>query len=559
MLKKDNFDELYTLIMDDNIKELKAKFENIFNVENKYGETLFNVENKYGETLLELAIKFGKNKSIEYILEIVPIECFLAKNSNDESIIHILSKYEDDTKYLRAILKRIKEKYSKEKYLNILHQPSKNNNSPLHIAARYGNSGTLKLLIQEGANINLPNKDRQTPLHIASLYDMPGSIEILLENKAITNIRDSYKLLPIEYIKFSKVSKECLEAFQKNIPMDICSDDEHQDSKDNDSDDFKEKINIFDILYNVVNMGDNSYKLNHISAADINICNKHGLSPLNYLVYKGRLDLIVILKNRKANINFPDGLNRTPLYIAVVYNKKDIVEYLLQNGASIEIVSIEGMTAYEKAEKLNNDCLEVFEHHKQKIKEEYRKKITEPIFKLYKSFLSNISRFFIAEEKDPKTILKSGIEEGDLNKVHRALSMGLDINKVLYEDGYSPLHLAVREGRPKIAQLFIYIGAIKELIEKPDKYGKRPTHIAARYGRLSCLKILDENNANMFPKDRYGYTPSYWAKQSKSKNCVDYYLRNFSKYSTLDIDSKEKKYTELSSESKEEKYTTSRF
>lgn len=59
------------------------------------------------------------------------------------------------------------------------------------------------------------------------------------------------------------------------------------------------------------------------------------LSAINYAVYQDNVKVIKCLKNCGININEIDDINSTPLIYAVLYNKLNSVNYLVENGADI--------------------------------------------------------------------------------------------------------------------------------------------------------------------------------------------------------------------------------
>lgn len=59
--------------------------------------------------------------------------------------------------------------------------------SPLHQAAQNGDEAMARLLSENGADVNIKNKEKQTPLHIATLMGNKEIVEMLLKNGADIN------------------------------------------------------------------------------------------------------------------------------------------------------------------------------------------------------------------------------------------------------------------------------------------------------------------------------------------------------------------------------------
>lgn len=61
---------------------------------------------------------------------------------------------------------------------------SKNGQSLLHIATRYGSDRVFLYLLEQGVNINIPDEQGNTPAHYAILYSQPRILEFLKKNGA---------------------------------------------------------------------------------------------------------------------------------------------------------------------------------------------------------------------------------------------------------------------------------------------------------------------------------------------------------------------------------------
>ena len=59
------------------------------------------------------------------------------------------------------------------------------------------------------------------------------------------------------------------------------------------------------------------------------------LSAMNYAVYQDNVKVIKCLRNCGLNLNEIDDINSTPLIYAVLYNKLNSINYLIENGANL--------------------------------------------------------------------------------------------------------------------------------------------------------------------------------------------------------------------------------
>ena len=76
------------------------------------------------------------------------------------------------------------------------------------------------------------------------------------------------------------------------------------------------------------------------------------LSAINYAVYQDNVKVIKCLKNCGIEINEIDDINSTPLFFAVLLNKLNSINYLIENGADINHEDFLGNSAFSLAHNL---------------------------------------------------------------------------------------------------------------------------------------------------------------------------------------------------------------
>ena len=67
---------------------------------------------------------------------------------------------------------------------------------------------------------------------------------------------------------------------------------------------------------------------------------------MNYAVYQDNVKVIKCLKNCGLNLNEIDDINSTPLIYAVLYNKLNSINYLIENGANLSHEDFLGNSAF---------------------------------------------------------------------------------------------------------------------------------------------------------------------------------------------------------------------
>ena len=99
---------------------------------------------------------------------------------------------------------------------------------------------------------------------------------------------------------------------------------------------------------------DNDYELFTSLAKgleDINIQNKYGWTLLHIAIRRDRREMVDFLLDNKADINRVDGVGWTPLMEAIMDDMPELVSTLVNRGADKSIANARGVTAPMLAQK----------------------------------------------------------------------------------------------------------------------------------------------------------------------------------------------------------------
>jgi ankyrin repeat protein len=209
----------------------------------------------------------------------------------------------------------------------------------LHQAAADGEIERVKLLISEGADVNVKNDEGLTPLHCAAREGHKEIVELLLAHGADVNIGDA------EY------NRTAAEFAMKSNHTDIV---QLLVSKGAD----------ISPLHFALYMKDETKARSLIEGgADVNRRTPYGTTPLNRAVVVGFKDIVELLIAKGADVNAKDNWNWTPLHSSV-YGHKDIVELLIAKGANVNARNGSGRTPlwYAKDEG-NTEIVELLRKH----------------------------------------------------------------------------------------------------------------------------------------------------------------------------------------------------
>ena len=186
--------------------------------------------------------------------------------------------------------------------------------SALHLAASEGNTETVQLLLEKGADINMKDKDENTALHLAAGYGQTETVQLLLEKGA----------------KINEMNDEGLTALHLAASQGHTS-----------------------IVKKLLNHRD----------ADINIKGGNdGSTPLHLATGYGQTETVQLLLDRGADINAKSNIANTALHSAAIHTHPDIVKLLVNRGADINITNDNGKTALDDAP--NDDIRQIIQQKK---------------------------------------------------------------------------------------------------------------------------------------------------------------------------------------------------
>jgi len=113
--------------------------------------------------------------------------------------------------------------------------------------------------------------------------------------------------------------------------------------------------------------------------------------------------------------------------------------------------------------------------------------------------------------------IHDAVAKGDLASVQAILTAQPDRIAAVDERGYTPLHVAAREGRIDIAAYLLEKGAD---IEAKNSTGYTPLFLAARSRRPDVVRLLLEKGADVKAQTRFQTTPLFTAVESGSVDVV---------------------------------------
>ncbi|XP_032872608.1 ankyrin repeat and SAM domain-containing protein 6 isoform X2 [Amblyraja radiata] len=218
--------------------------------------------------------------------------------------------------------------------------------TPLMVAAQHGREAAVRVLLEWGSVAGQAgHTSGWSALMLAALSGELGVAQQLIDRGADPNLTNAAGMTAFEIACTAKQRelRHYLDSKTTNRPK---------------SDEEKRRPDIFCALklgsYPLVK------EILDEDANQANIVNADGASPLMIAAMTGQLELVQLLCERNSDIDKQDGVHGwTALMQATYHGSKDVVKYLLNQGADVNLCSKDGVTAFDLVMLLNDPDTEL--------------------------------------------------------------------------------------------------------------------------------------------------------------------------------------------------------
>lgn len=454
---------------------------------------------KQGDTPLHLAAESGDMQSVGLLITAGANP--IARNKNQETPLFMAAQ-NGDVGCVRLLL----EQPAVRKTINAS-VSMKDGYMPLHAAIENGFEKTAMLLMDAGADINKPDHENVTPLHHAVQQKNKRLVRELIKRgadvaKAPVRHVNGYTLL---HGAVQSRSAEIVTMLAK-AGADIKAEDSRGCTPLHNAVDCK-NINIVDVLVR--------------AGSDLNAVDNWGRRPLDVLcdsAYGTDSDLpiaeLLVHNGAECGLSLSNILDKTPLQMALLHNKLDVVDYLIHKGAPVDETDrdMKWTAAFYAVDKNNIKALELLNARGAdlSLKDDGDKTLLHVAVtgasEGLVSFLLEQRKIDIdAQDNIGSTALHEAVQSTEVDSIRLLLEHGarVDIKDSL---GWTPLHYAVATNNRRVLEVLDTHSATRWDVLTTDDERETPLHIAARSDKKFCVEFLLEKNVDIHTPDKNGYT-----------------------------------------------------
>ena len=335
-------------------------------------------------------------------------------------------------------------------------------------AIEKGLESVIQYLIKEsGLDLDMKDYNEKMPLEVAAFHNHQDIMRLLLDKGA--NINNAF---------FNAIDRKDIMTLKVLLNYDI-----NIEGKKKYSDDRP--------LIKMVSIGNkNLVEILVNKGADVNFKKTLGMTPVMRAAANGYIDIVKLLIEKGADITIKDYRNSSTLSIAAQNNNIDIVKLLIEKWKDIPIKNREDKSI---GRFINYALLKAVE------------KGHNDIAQLLIENGADISASFIRGQNNNKiidTILISAINNGQVETAQLLIEQGADFS-VKKSNGWTALMCAVSAGNIEIVKLLIEKGADFSI---KSNFGWTALMAAASNGHIDVVRFLLEKGADLSIKTNDGWT-----------------------------------------------------
>ncbi|XP_052238609.1 transient receptor potential cation channel subfamily A member 1 homolog [Dreissena polymorpha] len=331
------------------------------------------------------------------------------------------------------------------------------------------------------ASINNNDADGLTPLHLAARYNYFELVKLLVENGAEVDTEDNERMTPLMYA--CRLKRKRTKSRESMAKLSLL-----------DSPKFSTSMTMMDILGGK-KIDTDAQAIHFLISHGANVAHKdaYHMTPLHHAALRGdevACEQLLIYAKQGVNVNAQDVQRMSPLHTAVCQSHSDIVRQLLKAGADARSKDEDLSTPLHEAATIGNTIIGslIFDNC---------------VLADGTPDVDKENLLLLDKDEDGNTPFVLAVGAGKTKFIQFLIKKGADIN-VSNNMRMTPLHLAAIDGDVQIMEILVEKGAKIDVMNQEQQ---TPLHKACTHNSVACIEYLLKKGANKEAKDFENFTP----------------------------------------------------
>lgn len=317
---------------------------------------------------------------------------------------------------------------------------------PIHQAVYNGDKTAVRMLVENGADVNAKTGNGGTALLWAVENGNEGMVFLLLEIGADVNAKASIEMTALHQASRNGYEKVVQLLLDRGANVRAKTD-----------------TGETALHWAVENRQEATVRLLLERGADINAQTASGETALHWAIRSEHDTMAQLLMEQGANVNTRDSMKVTALHWAVENGQEAVVRLLLGRGADVNAKTDNGMTALHQAARNG--------------------------FEEVALLLIMMGADVNARTDSGQTALHWAVENGEQSAARLLLEKKADINAT-DRDGRTSLHRAAGRGQEAVVSLLLERGGAD--LNVSDMNGRTALYEAAKNGHQAVVRLLEK-------------------------------------------------------------------